>query len=85
MTRACARRASGRSFANEKFRFCVHAGGGFVKDEETRIVGQGAGEIDELALADRKSGAALVDVLATPSGKEANEPREARLQRRRRR
>src|SRR5258707_1451601 len=39
----------------------VHAGGGFIKDEEARIVREGAGEIDELALADRERGAALVD------------------------
>src|SRR5882762_2394700 len=65
------------SFANEKFRFRVHAGGGFVKDEETRIVGQGAGEIDELALADRKSGAALVDVAGHAFGQGANELAEA--------
>src|SRR6266404_2439308 len=39
----------------------VHAGGGFIKDEEARIVREGAGEIDELALADGERGAALVD------------------------
>src|SRR5260370_2874292 len=38
----------------------IHAGGGFVEDEEARIVGEGASEIDELALADGDSGAALV-------------------------
>src|SRR5712664_2705800 len=41
--------------------FGVHAGGGFIKDEEARIVREGAGEIDELALADRERGAAFVD------------------------
>src|SRR5216684_3817654 len=40
--------------------FCVHARGGFVEDEEAGIVGEGAGEIDELALADGERGAALV-------------------------
>src|SRR5260370_1947474 len=41
--------------------FGVHAGSGFIKDEEARIVREGAGEIDELALADRERGAAFVD------------------------
>ena len=38
--------------ADQEFGFGVHAGRGFVEDEEARIVGEGAGEIDELALAD---------------------------------
>src|SRR6267142_2212856 len=40
---------------------CVHARSSFVKDEEARIVRQGAREIDELALSDRERGAAFVD------------------------
>src|SRR4029077_7434572 len=49
-------------FANQQLRLGVHAGGRFVEDEEARIVGQRAGKIDELALADGKGGAALVDI-----------------------
>src|ERR1700720_1774180 len=48
-------------FADLDFGFGVHAGGGFVEDEEARIVGQGAGEVDELALAYRERGAAFAD------------------------
>ena len=48
-------------FANHDFGSRVHAGGGFVEDQEARIVRQGAGEADQLALADGKSGAALAD------------------------
>ena len=48
-------------FADQEFGFGVDAGGGFVEDEEARIVSQGAGEIDELALTDAERGAAFVD------------------------
>src|SRR5438445_12873429 len=49
-------------FSNEQLGLGVHAGGGFVEDEEARIVGQSASKIDELALVDRKSGAGMVVV-----------------------
>src|SRR5580658_8620296 len=38
--------------ADEELGFGVDTGGGFVEDEEARIVGKRAGETDELALAD---------------------------------
>src|SRR5260221_1248107 len=53
--------------------FGVHAGGGFIKDEEARIVREGAGEIDELALADGERGAALVDAGADAFGERFDE------------
>ncbi len=48
-------------FANHHLGASVHAGGGFVEDEELGIVRQGAREADQLALADGKRGTALVD------------------------
>src|SRR5712671_3786028 len=60
------RRAPGeqtiQSFANEQLGLGVHARSGFVQNQETRIVCQGTGKIDELPLADGKRGAALVYV-----------------------
>ena len=50
-----------QGFANHHFGFCIDAGGGFVEDQEVRIMRQGAGEAHELALADGKRGAALGD------------------------
>src|SRR5579862_4903786 len=44
--------------ADLQFGLGVHTGGGFIEDEEAGIVCQGAGEIDELALADGERGAA---------------------------
>src|SRR5437899_5243830 len=51
-----------QSFANEQLGLGVHARSGFVQNQEARIVCQSAGKIDELALPDRKRGAALVYV-----------------------
>src|ERR1700733_2287737 len=48
-------------FADQEFGFGIDARCGFVEDEEARIVREGTGEIDELALADAERGAALVD------------------------
>ena len=45
--------------ANHHFGFSIDAGGGFVEDQEARIMRQGAGETHQLALADGKSGATL--------------------------
>ena len=47
--------------ADEHFGGRIHAGGGFVENEQARIVRQGAGKTDELALADGESGAAFAD------------------------
>src|SRR5713226_613587 len=60
-----------------QFGFGVHARGGFVEDEEAGIVGEGAGEIDELALADGERGAALVDAGADAFGERFDEIGEA--------
>src|SRR6516165_12644310 len=49
-------------FADHQFGFRIDAGGGFVEDQIARIVRQGASEADELALADGKSRASLVDL-----------------------
>src|SRR5882762_9152722 len=51
----------------------IHARSSFVKDEEARIVRQGAGKIDELALSDRERGAAFVDTGADAFGKGLDE------------
>src|SRR4029077_895145 len=51
----------------------VHAGGGFVENEEARIVCEGAGEIDELALADRERRTAFVDAGADAFGERFDE------------
>ena len=56
-----AREQAVERFANQQLGFRVDAGSGFVEDEESRIVRQGAGETDELALADGERGAALAD------------------------
>src|SRR5580658_5788965 len=63
--------------ANLQFGFGVDAGGGFVEDEEARIVGEGAREADELALADGKRGAAFVDAGVDAFGQGANKLAEA--------
>ena len=44
-----------QGFANEQLGLGVHARSGFVENQEARIVGQRAGKIDELPLADGKS------------------------------
>src|SRR5260370_5484954 len=59
--------------ADLQFGFGVHARGGFVEDEEAGIVGEGAGEIDELALADGERGAAHVDAGADAFGERFDE------------
>jgi len=48
-----------RASRNEQLGLGVHARSGFVENQEARIVGKGAGKIDELALADGKCGAAF--------------------------
>jgi len=35
-----------QGFANQQFRFGVHAGGGFVENQEARIVGERTRKID---------------------------------------
>src|SRR5712672_1482849 len=59
--RGAAAEQAAESIMDLEFGLGVHAGSSFVKDEEARIVGQGAREIDELALSDRERGAAFVD------------------------
>src|SRR5271170_7359354 len=49
-------------FANLQLGFCVDARGGFVEDEEARIVSERARKANELALADGECRTALVDV-----------------------
>src|SRR6516162_314557 len=62
-----------QGFADLQFGFGVHARGGLIENREARIVGQGAGEVDELALADGKRGAALVDAGGGAIRKRTNE------------
>ena len=57
--RPVSRRSSASRISS--FGFGVHARGGFIEDQESRIVRQGAGKADQLALADRKRGAAFGD------------------------
>jgi len=59
------------SIADLQLGLCVHARSSFVKDEEARIVGQGAREIDELALTNRQRGAAFVDAGADAFGRDS--------------
>lgn len=49
--------------ADAEFGFGVDAAGGFVEDQNAGIVGQGAGEVDELLLARGEGTAALADGL----------------------
>src|SRR5271163_336639 len=60
-----------QGFADLQFGFGVHAGGGFVKNQKTRIVRQCARETDQLALAAGKRGAALVHFGGYTSGESA--------------
>ena len=48
-------------FANQQFRFRVHAGSGFIKNQKARIVCQRARKVDQLALSDGKCRTAFVD------------------------
>src|SRR5215470_8732690 len=50
-----------QGFADLQFSFSIHARSGFIENQKSRIVGQGAGEIDELALANGKRRAPLVN------------------------
>src|SRR6266567_5353550 len=59
--RGASGKQAAQGFADLQFGFRVDAGGGLIENQEARIVSQGTGEIDELALADGKRGAALVD------------------------
>src|SRR5260370_9862559 len=61
-----------QSFANEQLGLGIHAGSGFVENQETRVVGQGAGKIDELALADGEGRAALVHIAGDAFGQGAD-------------
>src|SRR2546430_1244632 len=75
------RRAPGEQaaqrFADLQLGLGVHTGGGFVENQKARIMGQGASEIDELALADGKRGASLIDGGGGSVGKRTNELAEA--------
>ena len=59
--------------AHAEFGFRVHAGGGFVEDQDLRLVGQGAGERDELLLAGGERRAALADFFVEALGQGADE------------
>jgi hypothetical protein len=52
---------SAQSFADLQFCFGVNARSGLIENQKTRIVRQGAGEINELSLSDRKRRAAFID------------------------
>src|SRR5437879_12424526 len=75
--RCASGKRAAQGFADLQFGFRVDAGGGLIENQEARIVGQGAGEVDELALADGKRGAALVDAGGGAIRKRANEFAEA--------
>lgn len=62
--------------ANLQLGLGIDAGGGFVEYKEARIVREGASEADELALADRERGAALVDGGADAFGEGLDKIRE---------
>jgi hypothetical protein len=57
-----------KGFANLEFGFGVHAGGGFVKNQEARIVGHGAGKINQLPLPDRECRSAFINRGGDPFG-----------------
>src|SRR5437879_4655275 len=77
--RSAARQQTAEGFANLQLCFCVHAGCSFVEDEKARIVGERAGKIDELTLADRKRGTALVDARSDTLRKRTHKFAEANL------
>src|SRR5713101_2726580 len=56
-----AREQTAKGFANLELCFRIHAGGGFIEDQKAWIVRESARKIDELPLADRERGTALVD------------------------
>src|SRR6266446_1825183 len=64
-------------FANEQLCFGIHAGSGFVENQEARIMRQRAGKIDELPLADGKCRTALVNTGSDSFWKRADEISEA--------
>ena len=71
------RRAAGKKpverRANLQLGLGVHAGGGFIENQEARIMRQRAREADQLALADGKSCAALGDLRFHAAGKPGDE------------
>jgi hypothetical protein len=58
---SAARKQAVERLANLQFGLCVNARGGFIEDEEARIVSEGARKADELALAHGQSGATFID------------------------
>ena len=70
-------------FANQQFRFCVHAGRGFVQNQEARIVRQRPRETDQLPLAHRKRGTALVHFRGHALRQRPDDSRPGRLRPRR--
>src|SRR5215470_5403319 len=66
-----------KRFADEQFRFRVHAGSGFVQNQEAWIVCEGSRKIDELALANGKRRTAFVHACLSTIRKRVNEFREA--------
>src|SRR6185437_2094052 len=61
---------AGEGFANFELGVGVHAGGGFVEDQDRGIRRKSAGEVDQLLLAGREAGAALAQLglIATGQG-----------------
>ena len=51
----------GKSFLHKHFGFGVELGSGFIEDEDRRILQDGAGDGDALALAAAEAGAAFTD------------------------
>src|SRR5260370_344531 len=66
-----------QGFADLQLGLGIHAGGGFVENQEVRIVRKGAGKINELTLANREGGAALIDTRGNAVGEGTNEFAEA--------
>src|SRR5260221_12078958 len=81
------RRASlhhvGQRLAHAQLGLRIHAGSGFVQDQEARVVRQRAGEADELLLAGGKRAAALADGLLESVRQRADEIHQVHLLRRR--
>src|SRR5712692_2145902 len=75
--RGASREQAVQRFADLQLGFGIHAGGGFVENQEAWIVRQGARKINELALTDGEGGAALIDTRGGAVGEGANEIAEA--------
>src|SRR6185312_11250957 len=61
------------SGAHTEFGIGIDGGSGFIGDEDARVVGEGAGEVDELLLAGGEGIAALAERLVVSAGKRFDE------------